>query len=223
MSETPQAKSEELTLKEVASFSLDLNDRVTKIEKSGTSGEAVEDQLRAYRLLKLENQSAQNFAAGFFNRAEPLMEKMAAAERTVSQQIEEAATQTMAAVKQAQKQADGGKKLMLQVQNDAQQALAEAQNKLTEIESAQEDLRTMINATMKRWNEQTQQITAANVEKAAGEAAEKALAEMIEAKLTELVDRRIRAVQSMLDGNAHAQNDAARTSRQNPQAERQSF
>ena len=53
MSETPQAKSEELILKEVASSSLGLNDRVTKIEKSGTSGEAVEDQLRAYRLLKL--------------------------------------------------------------------------------------------------------------------------------------------------------------------------
>ena len=196
MSETPQTKSEELTLKEVASFSLDLNDRVTKIEKSGTSGEAVEDQLRAYRLLKLENQSAQNFAAGFFNRAEPLMEKMAAAERTVSQQIEEAATQTMAAVKQAKQQADGGKKLMLQVQNDAQQALAEVQNKLTELESFAADLKTMQNTVMSRWNEQTQQITAANVEKAAGEAAEKALAEMTEAKLTELVDRRIRAVQS---------------------------
>ena len=195
MSETPASQPDELTLKEVASVVLDLIDRLTKIEKSGTSGEAVEEQLRAYRLLKLENQSAQNFASGFFNRAEPLMETMAAAERTVSQQIEEAATQTLAVVKQAKQQADGGKKLMLQVQNDAQQALAEVQNKLTEIESAQEDLRTMINSTMTRWNEQTQQITAANVEKAAGEAAAEEVAKLTQEKLTELVDRRIRVVQ----------------------------
>ena len=187
------SKPDELSMREVAGFLVDLADRLTKIEKSGTNGEAVDEQLRAYRLLRMENESAKNFAAGFFNRAEPLMETLAAAERTVSEQIEEAATQTMAAVKQAKQQADGGKKLMLQVQNDAQQALADVQNKLTEIESAQNDLRTMINATTTRWNEQTQQINAANVEKAAGKAAEKALAEMTDAKLTELVDRRIRA------------------------------
>ena len=164
---------------------------------AGAKKDALADeQLRAYRLLRMENESAQNFAAGFFNRAEPLMETMAAAERTVSEQIEEAATQTMAAVKQAQKQADGGKKLMLQVQNDAQQMLAELQNKLTELESLAADLKTMQNTVMSRWNEQSQQITAANVEKAAGEAAEKALAEMTEAKLVELIDRRIRASQT---------------------------
>ena len=196
MSETPSSQADELTLKEVASVVLDVLDRLSKIEKSGTSGEAVEEQLRAYRLLKLENQSAQNFASGFFNRAEPLMETMAAAERTVSQQIEEAATQTLAVVQQAKQQADGGKQLMLQVQNDAQQALAEVQNKLTEIESAQADLRTMINSTMTKWNEQSQEIKSANAEKYAEEAAAKAVAEMTDAKLTELVDRRIRAVQS---------------------------
>ena len=164
---------------------------------AGAKKDALADeQLRAYRLLRMENESAQNFAAGFFNRAEPLMETMAAAERTVSQQIEEAATQTMAAVQQAKQQADGGKKLMLQVQNDAQQTLAELQNKLTEIESALADLKTMQNTVMSRWNEQTQQITAANVEKAAGAAAKEAVAAITQAQLTELVDRRIRAVQS---------------------------
>lgn len=113
----------------------------------------------------------------------------------MSEQIEEAATQTMAAVKQAKQQADGGKKLMLQVQNDAQQTLSELQNKLIEIESAQADLRTMQDSMIQRWNEQSKQISAANVEKSAGEAAEKALAEMTEAKLTELMDRRIRVLQ----------------------------
>ena len=188
-------KNEELTLKEVAGFLVDLADRLTKIEKSGTNGEAVDEQLRAYRLLRMENESAKNFAEGFFNRSEPLMEKLSAAERTVSEQIEEAATQAMAAVKQAKQQADGGKKLMLQVQNDAQQALADVQNKLIEIKSAQADLRTMQDSMIQRWNEQSKQISAANVEKSAGEAAEKAFAEMTEAKLTELVDRRIRVLQ----------------------------
>ena len=188
-------EKQELTLKEVAGFLVDLADRLTKIEKSGTSGEAVDEQLRAYRLLRMENESAKNFAEGFFNRSEPLMEKLSAAERTVSKQIEEAATRAMAAVKQAKQQADGGKKLMLQVQNDAQQTLAELQNKLIEIESAQADLRTMQDSMIKRWNEQSQQIKAANVEKSAGDAAEKALAAMTEAKLTELVDRRIRVLQ----------------------------
>ena len=188
-------EKQELTLKEVAGFLVDLADRLTKIEKSGTSGEAVDEQLRAYRLLRMENESAKNFAGGFFNRSEPLMEKLSAAERTVSKQIEEAATQAMAAVKQAKQQADGGKKLMLQVQNDAQQTLAELQNKLIEIESAQADLRTMQDSMIKRWNEQSQQIKAANVEKSAGDAAEKALAAMTEAKLTELVDRRIWVLQ----------------------------
>lgn len=196
MSETPQSKSEELTLKEVASVLLDVLDRLTKIEKSGTSGEAVEEQLRAYRLLKMENQSAQNFASGFFNRAEPLMETMAAAEKTVSTQIEEAATQSVSAVNKAKKQADGSKKLMLQVQQDANTALGDLQNLATELKSAQDDLRTMQNTVMTRWNEQTQEITAANVEQAAGAAAEKALAEMTEEKLVELVDRRIRVLKS---------------------------
>ena len=188
-------EKQELTLKEVAGFLVDLADRLTKIEKSGTNGEAVDEQLRAYRLLRMENESAKNFAEGFFNRSEPLMEKLSAAERTVSEQIEEAATQAMAAVKQAKQQADGGKKLMLQVQNDAQQALADVQNKLIEIKSAQADLRTMQDSMIQRWNEQSKQISAANVEKSAGEAAEKAFAEMTEAKLTELVDRRIRVLQ----------------------------
>ena len=188
-------EKQELTLKEVAGFLVDLADRLTKIEKSGTSGEAVDEQLRAYRLLRMENESAKNFAGGFFNRSEPLMEKLSAAERTVSKQIEEAATQAMAAVKQAKQQADGGKKLMLQVQNDAQQTLSALQNKLIEIESAQADLRTMQDSMIKRWNEQSQQIKAANVEKSSGDAAEKALAAMTEAKLTELVDRRIRVLQ----------------------------
>ena len=197
MSETPQVNAEELSVREIASFALDLNDRLAKIEKSGTNGEAVEEQLRAYRLLRMENESAQNFAAGFFNRAEPLMETMAAAEKTVSTQIEDAATQSIAAVKQARQQADGSKKLMLQVQNDAQQVLNKAENKLTEVENAQADLKTMQNRVMNRWNEQTQEITAANVEKAAGVAAEKALAEMTDAKLQEMIDRRIRvAMQS---------------------------
>ena len=188
-------KNEELTIKEIAGVVIDVIDRMAKLEKSGTAGEAVDEQLRAYRLLRMENESAKNFAEGFFNRAEPLMETLAAAERTVSEQIEEAATQTMAAVKQAKQQADGGKKLMLQVQNDAQQTLSELQNKLIEIESAQADLRTMQDSMIQRWNEQSKQISAANVEKSAGEAAEKALAEMTEAKLTELMDRRIRVLQ----------------------------
>ena len=197
MSETPQVNAEELSVREIASFALDLNDRLAKIEKSGTNGEAVEEQLRAYRLLRMENESAQNFAAGFFNRAEPLMETMAAAEKTVSTQIEDAATQSMAAVKQAKQQADGSKKLMLQVQNDANSSLSDLQNIATEIKSSMDDLRTMQNTVMNRWNEQTQEITAANVEKAAGVAAEKALAEMTDAKLQEMIDRRIRvAMQS---------------------------
>ena len=77
-------EKQELTLKEVAGFLVDLADRLTKIEQSGTSGEAVDEQLRAYRLLRMENESAKNFAGGFFNRSEPLMEKLSAAERTVS-------------------------------------------------------------------------------------------------------------------------------------------
>ena len=183
-----------MTLKEVASFSLDLNDRVTKIEKSGTSGEAVEDQLRAYRLLKLESESAKNFASGFFNRAEPLMEKMAAAERTVAEKIEETASQTLAVINTAKQQADGGKKLMLQTQNDASETLNKLQNTVTEIQSAQEDLRTMQNAMMKRWNEQTQQITTANVENAAGAAAKEAFEAMNKEAIKEEVARQIRAL-----------------------------
>ena len=192
MSETPQAKSEDLTLKEVASVLLDVLDRLTKIEKSGTSGEAVEEQLRAYRLLKMENQSAQNFASGFFNRAEPLMETLAAAEKTVSTEIEEAATQSIAAVKQAKQQADGSKKLMLQVQQDANTSLSDLQNIATEIKSSMDDLRTMQNTVMTRWNEQTQEITAANVERYAETAAAEEFARLTDAKLQEMIDRRIR-------------------------------
>ena len=209
MSETPSQapaenqQSDAATIADLQQQVSDLKTLVLVMEKDWDRAAAknrdnvlADEQLRAYRLLKLENQSAQNFASGFFTRAEPLMETMAAAERTVSQQIEEAATQTLAVVQQAKQQADGSKQLMLQVQNDAQQALAEVQNKLTEIESAQADLRTMINSTMTKWNEQSQEIKSANVEKYAEEAAAKAVAEMTDAKLTELVDRRIRAVQS---------------------------
>jgi len=209
MSETPSQapaenqQSDAATIADLQQQVSDLKTLVLVMEKDWDRAAAknrdnvlADEQLRAYRLRKLENQSAQNFASGFFTRAEPLMETMAAAERTVSQQIEEAATQTLAVVQQAKQQADGSKQLMLQVQNDAQQALAEVQNKLTEIESAQADLRTMINSTMTKWNEQSQEIKSANVEKYAEEAAAKAVAEMTDAKLTELVDRRIRAVQS---------------------------
>ena len=196
MPETPQSKAEELTLKEVASVLLDVLDRLTKIEKSGTSGEAIEEQLRAYRLLKMENQSAQNFASGFFNRAEPLMETMAAAEKTVSTQIEEAATQSVSAVNKAKKQADGSKKLMLQVQQDANTALGDLQNLATELKSAQDDLRTMQNSVMTRWNEQTQEITTANVENAAGAAAKEAFEAMNKEAIKEEVARQLRALQS---------------------------
>lgn len=196
MSDTPQSNAEELSLREIASVLLDVLDRLTKIEKSGTSGEAVEEQLRAYRLLKMENQSAQNFASGFFNRAEPLMETLAAAEKTVSTQIEEAATQSIAAVKQAKQQADGSKKLMLQVQQDANTSLSDLQNIATEIKSSMDDLRTMQNTVMTRWNEQTQEITAANVEKAAGAAAKEAFNALNKEAVKEEVARQIRALQS---------------------------
>lgn len=196
MSDTPQSNAEELSLREIASVLLDVLDRLTKIEKSGTSGEAVEEQLRAYRLLKMENQSAQNFASGFFNRAEPLMQTMAAAEKTVSTQIEEAATQSIAAVKQAKQQADGSKKLMLQVQQDANTSLSDLQNIATEIKSSMDDLRTMQNTVMTRWNEQTQEITAANVEKAAGAAAKEAFNALNKEAVKEEVARQIRALQS---------------------------
>lgn len=196
MSDTPQSNAEELSLREIASVLLDVLDRLTKIEKSGTSGEAVEEQLRAYRLLKMENQSAQNFASGFFNRAEPLMETLAAAEKTVSTEIEEAATQSIAAVKQAKQQADGSKKLMLQVQQDANTSLSDLQNIATEIKSSMDDLRTMQNTVMTRWNEQTQEITAANVEKAAGAAAKEAFNALNKEAVKEEVARQIRALQS---------------------------
>lgn len=79
---------------------------------------------------------------------------------------------------------------------DAQEALADVQNAITEQRNAQDDLRTIINSTMKRWNEQAQQIKTTNIEKYAVEAAEKAVAKMTEEKLVEPVERRIRAVQS---------------------------
>ena len=48
-------ENNDLTIKEVAGVLLDTIDRLTKVEKSGASGEATEEQLRAYRLLRMEN------------------------------------------------------------------------------------------------------------------------------------------------------------------------
>ena len=192
MSETPQAKAEELSLKEVASFALDLNDRLTKIEKSGTNGAAVEEQLRAYRLLKMENQSAQNFAAGFFNRAEPLMDKLSGLVESSVQKIKDTVAYALDEIRKAAQQATGDKKLMLKVQDDAQQVLNEVQNKLTELETAQADTRTMQNSTIQRWNEQTKQITTANVERAAGAAAKEAFDAMTKEVIKEEVARQVR-------------------------------
>ena len=194
MSEIPQANAEELSVKEIASFALELNDRVSKIEKSGTSGEAVEEQLRAYRLLKMENQSAQNFAAGFFNRAEPLMDKLSDAEKTVAEKVDEATSQAMAVIESGKSAATGAKNLTVKVAQDAQKTLAELGATIQELQTAQSDLKTMQNTVMNRWNEQTQEIKTANVEKYAETAAAEQFAKLTDEKLQEMIDRRIRVV-----------------------------
>ena len=181
---------------DVATELVDLHDRVTKIEKSGTGGAAAEEQLRAYRLLKMENQSAQNFSAGFFNRAEPLMDKLSGLFESGVQKIKDTVAYALDEIRSAAKQASSGKKLMLQVSDDAQAVLAEVQNKQLELEGKQDDIGTMQNTVIKRWNEQTQQITTANIEKAAAEAAKEAFDAMTQAAIKEEVARQIRVALS---------------------------
>ena len=192
MTQSPQSMSDELTIKEIAKEVVDLIDRVAKIENNGTSGLAVEEQLRAYRLLKMENASAQNFAAGFFNRAEPLMDKLSAAEMTVAQKVDEATTQAMAVIESGKSAANGAKNLTVKVAQDAQQTLEELKVTIQELQTAQADLKTMQNTVMTRWNEQTQEIKTANIERYAEEAAAAQFANLTDEKLKEMIDQRIR-------------------------------
>jgi len=200
MTETPQPKSNDEY--DVNSQLTDMRELLLDVVKQQdrnagkNNGADTEEYLRILRLMRTERHSYETFANNFSSQAESILRKVDEGVQPKLIELEAAAETSLAAIRTAGKKAEGDKKLYLELQKGAQEAVDEMRNAKAELLSAQEDLRTMINATMKRWNEQTQQITAANVEKAAGEAAEKALAAMTEAKLTELVDRRIRAVQS---------------------------
>ena len=122
------------------------------------------------------------------------MNKLSGLVESSVQKIKDTVAYALDEIRKAAQQATGDKKLMLKVQDDAQQVLTDAQNKLTELETAQADTRTMQNSTIQRWNEQTKEITTANVERAAGAAAKEAFDAMTKEAIKEEVARQVRIV-----------------------------
>ena len=185
-------ENNDLTIKEVAGVLLDTIDRLTKVEKSGASGEATEEQLRAYRLLRMENESAKNFAAGFFNRAEPLMEKLSSAETTVAEKIDVQSAETLEKIAIAKRSVTNQNKMMIDIRNGAQELQDRLSVTAQNIERSQEDLRTTQDVVMKRWQEQMGEVSAANIESNAVAAAEAAVEKLSKKMIADEVARQVR-------------------------------
>ena len=194
MSETPQSKPDRsLSDEEIAVSWRELDDRLSVVENGG-GDRNTNEQLRLLRLMRTERHSYEMFANNFSSQAEALLRQVDEVVQPKLIELEGAAETSLAAIRTSEKKARGDKKLYLELQKGAQEAVDEMKNGMAEIKSAQEDLRTMINATMKRWNEQTQEITSANVESAAGAAAKEAFEAMNKEAIKEEVARQIRAL-----------------------------
>ena len=165
-----------------------------------TAGADVEEYLRILRLMRIERNTYETFGNTLSGQIEVYLREIDEKVKPALIAVEAASENALTDIRLSKKQADGSKKLMMQVANDANQALERLENLTKEISDKQDDLRTMQNSMLKRWNEQTQQITTANVEQAAGKAAADAFKAMNQQAIKDEVARQIRALQKQDKG-----------------------
>ena len=202
MTQSPLPQGDDSSRQEIDDIKTLLLDVVKRQDRDTgkTAGADVEEYLRILRLMRIERNTYETFGNTLSGQIEVYLREIDERVKPALIAVEAASETALTDIRLSKKQADGSKKLMMQVANDANAALDRLENLTKEISDKQDDLRTMQNSMLKRWNEQTQQITTANVEQAAGKAAADAFKAMNQQAIKDEVARQIRALQKQDKG-----------------------
>jgi len=198
MTDSAKPKPDDLSMREVATFLVDLADRLTKIETQGVEGAAVNEMLRSYRLLKMELEAANNYSAGFFNRAEPLMDRLADIEKAKIEMIDEASARVMEELAKKEKSARSSQLLMQTVASELQADVAAAKVELSDISVDRANLKNSIGqqrANIKIVGDEIYKAKS-DIRKVAYEAAENAVNDKVKNMIQEEVARQVRMMMS---------------------------
>lgn len=198
MTDSAMSKPDDLSMREVAGFLVDLADRLTKIETQGVEGAAVNEMLRSYRLLKMELEAANNYSAGFFNRAEPLMDRLAEIEKSKIEMIDEASARIMQELAKKEQSARSSQLLMQTVASELQADVAAAKVELNSVSTDRLNLKSAIGsqrANIKLMSDEIKN-SKADIRKVAFEAAENAVKDKVKNMIQEEVARQVRMMMS---------------------------